>query len=137
MSRISSNRINNRLHQLSVFVAAILIILTSCSIKGSIKSLADIPSNTEHGINKAHYSFSGNPSEVCWEQELTDNQILQTASFNTDDLFPVVLLTAIFLLPSSFTLRGDQPHPLYRTQKIAATLPLFLLYRKLLVYHSV
>lgn len=137
MNRTSPDITKNHLRQLFAFAAAILIILTSCSVKSSIKSMAGIPVNTEQGLAKNNHGFIGAGSETCLNGETTDTKISQTASFNTITLFPAVILTAAFLFLFGYTPRKEKLHPLYGNLKIPGTLPLFLLYRKLLVYYSI
>ena len=137
MNSTLRNITKNHLRQLIVFAAASLMILTSCSVKSSIKSLAGIPVNTEQGIAKNNNSFFGSASETCINGETTDLQISQTPSFNANDLLPAVIFTVAFLFLLGFTPHKEQSHPLYGNLKIPSTLPLFLLYRKLIVYHSI
>ena len=137
MNRTSPDITKNHLRQLFAFAAAILIILTSCSVKSSIKSMAGIPVNTEQGLAKNNHGFIGAGSETCLNGETTDTKISQTASFNTITLLPAVILTAAFLFLFGYTPRKEKLHPLYGNLKIPSTLPLFLLYRKLLVYYSI
>lgn len=137
MNRTSPDITKNHLRQLFAFAAAILIVLMSCSVKSGIKSLAGIPVNTEQGLAKNKHGFIGAGSETCLNGETTDTKISQTASFNTITLLPAVILTAAFLFLFGYTPRKEKLHPLYGNLKIPGTLPLFLLYRKLLVYYSV
>lgn len=137
MNRTLPNITKNHLRQLFVFTAAVLIILTSCSVKSSIKSMAGIPVNTEQGLAKNKHGFIGAGSETCLNGDTTDTKISQTASFNPITLLPAVILTAAFLFLFGYTPRKEKLHPLYGNLKIPSSLPLFLLYRKLLVYYSI
>jgi hypothetical protein len=136
MDRILPNITKNNLRQLFIFAAAFLIVLTSCSLKSSIKSLAGIPTNTEQGVAKNNQSLFGSTSETCLKGEITDAQVSQTSSLSANDFLPVVILTTFFFL-LGFTPCKKQSHPLYGSLKIPGSLPLFLLYKKLIVYHSV
>lgn len=137
MNRTLPNIRKNHLRQLFIFAAAALVILTSCSVRSSIKGLAGVPVNTEKGIAKSNHNFLGNASETCVIGETTDIQISQTASFTSDDLLPAFFLTVTFLFLFGFRpCKKQTNHPLYGNLKIPGTLPLFLLYRKLIVYHS-
>lgn len=135
MNRTSPNISQNHLRQFAVFAAAVLVVLMSCSIKSSIKYLAGVPVNTEQATGNNH-SFLGSGSATCIEGETTDAIVSQTASFSADDLLPAVILTATFLFLFNYTSDKPQSHPLYGSLRIAGSLPLFLLYRKLIVYHS-
>src|SRR5690554_3813836 len=137
MNRTLPNIRKNHLRQLFIFVAAVLVILTSCSVRSSIKGLVGVPVNTEKGIAKSNHNFFGNASETCVIGETTDVQISQTASFNANSLLPAVLFAVAFLFLGGFRpCKKQTQHPLYGNLKIPGTLPLFLLYRKLIVYHS-
>lgn len=137
MNRTLPNITKNHLRQLFVFTAALLIVLTSCSVKSSIKSMAGIPVNTEQGLAKSNHGFFGAGSETCVNGETTDTKISPTTFFNANNLLPAVNLTAAFLFLFGYTPCKEQLHPLYGNLKISSTLPLFLLYRKLLVYYSI
>lgn len=137
MDRNLPNITKKHLRQLVVFAAAVLIVLMSCAVKSSIKSLVGIPVNTEKGVAKSNQHFFGSASETCVIGETTDTTIFQTTSLNANDLLPAVILTVTFLFLLGFRPFKKQSHPLYGNLKIPGTLPLFLLYRKLIVYHSV
>lgn len=121
-----------------VFAAMLLVLLTSCAIKSSIKTLVGIPANTEHGLPKGNQNLSVNTIDKCAEFEVADTQIVQTISFSTNDLLPAVLFTAaLFFLVSFRTVSKEHTHPLYSgSSKIRSSIPLFLEYRKLLIHFS-
>jgi len=117
---------------LFVFVAMVFVLIASCSVKSSIKSLVGIPLNSQHGVTKINHSFFGNGSEKCFS-ETTDTQISQSGSSQTNSLLPAIILTAIFLFLLGYTFCKEQAHPLYGTLKIPGTIPIFLQYRKLII----
>ncbi|HLU90827.1 MAG TPA: hypothetical protein VKZ51_13395 [Cyclobacteriaceae bacterium] len=137
MGRTFPNITKKHFRQLAAFAAAMLIVLMSCSVKSSIKSLVGIPVNTEQGVGKKHHGFFGSASETCVLGETADIKFSQAASYSANDLLPAVLLTATFLFLFENTVDKGQSHPLYGSLKIPGSLPLFLLYRKLIVYHYV
>lgn len=118
---------------LFVFVAMFFVLIASCSVKSSIKSLVGIPLNSQLGVTKTSHSFFGTGSEKCVNGETTDTEISQSTSSQTNSLLPAVLLTATFLFPLGYTFCKEHSHPLYRTLKIPGTLPIFLQYRKLII----
>ena len=136
MNRIFPNITKNHLRQLLVFAAAVLIVLTPCSVKSSIKSLTGIPVNTEQGISKHHHSFLGTASGTCVSVQLTDTKISQKASSDAIDLLPAAIkVSFIFLAAPKLT--EEQFHPLYKKLKIPGKLPLFLLYQRLMVDYPI
>lgn len=123
---------------LLVFAAMLLVLLSSCAIKTSIKTLAGAPVKTERGMPKGSQSFSTNSAEKCAQLDVFDTQIVQKNSFNANDLLPAVILTAAFLFLFSFRpLSKENKHPLYSgSGKIRSSIPLFLEYQKLIIHYT-
>tara|TARA_R110000868_G_scaffold296012_1_gene556263 strand:- start:11825 stop:12181 length:357 start_codon:yes stop_codon:yes gene_type:complete len=116
----------------------LLVLLTSCAIKTSIKNLAGIPTKTERNIPKGSHNFSTNTLENCAQFDTSDTQIVQKVSFNANDLLPAVIFTAALLF--LFGLRPvskESKHPLYSSSgKIRSSIPIFLEYRRLIIHYS-
>lgn len=138
MGKTISNILVNCKRYFFVFAALLFVILTSCTLKSSIKALAGIPTNTEQSLPKGHHNFSANVFEKCAQFDVSDTQIVQKISFNTNDLLPAVIFTAIFLfLLGSRHLIKENKHPLYNgSGKIRNSIPLFLEYQKLIIHYS-
>jgi len=133
MDRTLLNIQKNYRRSLFAFVAMVFVLIASCSVKSSIKSLVGIPLNSQQGVTKTNHSFFSNGSEKCVNGETTDTEILQSASSQTNSLLPALILTAAFLFLLGYTFLKEQSHPLYGTLKIPGTLPIFLQYRKLII----
>jgi|SRR5690606_29999199 len=131
MNSALQNSSKNYQRYFFVFAVAVFVLLTSCPVKSSIKSLAGIPVNTESGLSKKN-SILGNGSGECVIGETTDTEA-SLAAFNSNNLLPAVILTAAFLFLIGDTRSTEQPHPLYGNLKISGTLPIFLQYRKLII----
>lgn len=138
MNRTVSNSTTFFLRHVFVFATMLLMLLASCSVKASIKTLAGIPTQTGQNIPKGNQSFSVNTIDKCAEFETSDHLIVQKVSFKANDLLPVVLFTAaLFFLFSFRTVSQAHIHPLYSgSTKIRSSIPLFLEYRKLLLHFS-
>ena len=121
---------NHRRH-LAVFTAFIVVMLTSCAFKGSIKSLAGIPANTEQ--NQSKKTAVGSDMDACVYGEVTDAKIA-TYSSNANDLLPVALVvTALFSLVG-FNARAEaQLRAGYVIHRIPNPLPIFLQHRQLII----
>lgn len=121
-----------------VFAAMLLVLLTSCAVKTSIKNLAGIPTKTERGVTKGSHNFSSNTSEKCAQFDVSDTQIVQKSSFNANNLLPAVIFTAAFLFLLGFRpVSKENKHPLYSgSGKIRSSIPLFLEYRKLIIHYA-
>lgn len=119
-----------------LFAALLLVLLTSCVVKASIKSLGN-PTKTERGIAKGSHNFS-TTLEKCAQFDVSDTQIVQINSFNANDLLPTVIFTAAFLFLFSFRLVSkENKHPLYSgSGKIRSSIPIFLEYRKLIIHYA-
>lgn len=114
-----------------VLAAMALVLLTSCSIKNSLKNFSGNQVNTEQGLGKKAGLFSG--LENCYDNVTTSTKISKEISSHANKLLPAVLLTVTFLFLSGYTVRREQLHPLYGNSKISGTLPIFLQYRKLII----
>lgn len=123
---------------LFVFAAFLVMFLSSCSVKASIKTLAGFPPNTEQGVPKGNHNLSVNTFEKCSQIDVIDSQIDHKTSYSPHALLPVILLavTAFFF----FGLRQEKKetkHPLYNgSGKIRNSISIFLEYRKLLIHFS-
>lgn len=126
---------NNFKRYLLVFASFLLVLLTSCSVKTSIKTLIGIPLQSEHRVPKGNSGFTVTAVEKCAPSDSIDAQTLQKSSTHTNDLLPTVIYTVAFLF-----LLGLRPvsekikHPLYSgSGKIRNSIPIFLEYQK--TYH--
>ena len=138
MDRNIPNILANCKRYFLVFVAMLLVLLTSCAVKTSIKNLVGIPIKTERSAPKANHNFSTNTLEKCSQLNVEDTQIVQKNSFKANDLLPVVILTAAFLfLLGVHPVSKENKHPLYSgSGKIRNSIPLFLEYRKLIIHYA-
>lgn len=133
MSSILSNTTPNYRRYFLVFAAMVFILLTSCPVKGGIKTLIGLPVKTEQGLAKGNKGFIGNGSEKC-SNAATDQIIVSPITFeNAGHLLPAIILTAAFLFLLGYTLYKAPAHPLYGNLKISGPLPIFLQYRKLIL----
>ncbi|OYX85005.1 MAG: hypothetical protein B7Y83_06295 [Flavobacteriales bacterium 32-34-25] len=123
---------------LFVFAAFLVMFLSSCSVKASIKTLAGFPPKTEQGMPKGNHNLPVNTFEKCSQIDVVDSQIDHKSSYSSQDLLPVILLavTTFFF----FGLRQQKKqtkHPLYNSSgKIRNSISIFLEYRKLLIHFS-
>ncbi|AIM36695.1 hypothetical protein KO02_08225 [Sphingobacterium sp. ML3W] len=119
--------------QSTLFIVATIffVLLTSCAVKSSIKSWADIASSTAQAPIKSGNLFSSSITEKCINSETTDTQISQIVSFQAGDYAPIVLFTLAFMLLFSVTVRSQQAHPHYGNLKISGSIPIFIRDRNL------
>ncbi len=118
---------------LAVIASVVFVLLTSCPVKSSIKSLAGTPVNTEQQSAKKNNSLVVNGMEKCANVQVTDAKISQPTSTNTSDLLPVALLAVTFILLFGYRHIYVQVHPRYSNLKIPGRLPIFLQFRKLII----
>src|SRR5690606_40901892 len=76
-----------------------------------------------------------NGMEKCAHVQTTDAKISQSTSTNMSDLLPVVFIVVAFMLLFGYRHIYVQAHPRYSSLKIPGTLPIFLQFRKLIIYH--
>lgn len=136
MNRTVSNIKMNYRRGFFAFATILLVLLTSCPVKISIKNLAGIPVKTEQPTTpKSHHSV--NTVEKC-NVVASEMQIVQKSSLDVNDLLPVILFTASFFFFIGFrTESKENKHPTYSgSSKIRSSIPIFLEYRKLIIHFS-
>lgn len=136
MNRTFSDILANSKRYLLVFAAIVLVLLTSCPVKLSIKNWAGIPIKTESGVNKGRQSVSTSLLEKCPQYNIEDTQIVHKHSIDSNDLLPAIILSLAFLFYFGFrAITKEIKHPLYSgSNRIRSTIPLFLEYRKLIIH---
>lgn len=135
MERSAPYFTKNYQQYVAVLAALAFVLLTSCPVKSSLKSLAGIPVNTEQGSSaKKNNPLLGSGMELCAQSDLTNIQISPTFSSNTNDLLPAVLLiTALSFLFCGYFPDNKPSKVGYHTLKISHTLPIFLRHRQLII----
>lgn len=118
-------------HILFIVMTIFFVLLTSCAVKSSIKSWANIANSTAQAPIKNGNLFSSSHTEKCVNTESTETQITQTVSFQASDYAPVVLFTLAFMLLFSVSLRSKQVHPHYGNLKLSGSIPIFIRDRNL------
>lgn len=115
-------------------IAAITILLfSSCYIQNEIKNVLGIPTAIEQGGNKKNNAFSTAVYDACSHSLTSDLSQAPTQSSFTSNLLAVATLSAIVMLLFSVSEKEKNKHPFYNTFKICDPLPIFLLYRKLII----
>jgi hypothetical protein len=131
MNRTFPNIPKKTLRYIFVFAAMVLVLLSSCPVKSSLRTLAGFPVKTEQGVTKGNHTFFA--SERCVNTPTTETSVSQTVSADTNNLLPVVLFTAAFLFLPGYALCREQSRTLYGNIRIPGTLPIFLQHRKLII----
>lgn len=138
MDRTIPNILANCKRYFLVFAAMLLVLLTSCAVKTSIKNLVGIPLETERSLPKANHNLLANTLLKCSQLNVEDTQIVQKKSFKANDLLPAVILTVSFLFLLGIPpVSNENKHPLYNSSgKIRSAIPIFLEYRKLIIHYA-
>lgn len=138
MDRTIPNILANCKRYFLVFAAMLLVLLTSCAVKTSIKNLVGIPMETERSLPKANHNLLANTLVKCSQLNVEDTQIVQKNSFKANDLLPAVILTVSFLFLLGIPpVSNENKHPLYNSSgKIRSAIPIFLEYRKLIIHYA-
>ncbi|MEK6511191.1 hypothetical protein [Myroides odoratimimus] len=115
-----------------VYVATILIFISSCAVKKSIKTfLLDSPL-IEHQQSKGESNPSYKTSRKCSELKTTETQVIQKFELLSEDLLPLDPYVPVLLGWLVNTIVNA--HPLYiGTKKIRITVPLFIEYQRLII----
>ncbi|MEZ7516754.1 hypothetical protein [Flavobacterium frigidarium] len=115
-------------------IAAItILLLSSCYIQSEIKNVLGIPTTIQHSGNKKINVFSIAVYDACSHSVTSDLSQAPTQSSFTNNLLAVATLSAIVMLLFSVSEKEKNKHPFYNTFKICDPLPIFLLYRKLII----
>lgn len=133
MDRIFPHISSKKLRYLLVCAAMFLVLLSSCPVKGGIKSLIGLPVKTEQGLNKGSHTVFGNGAERCVNTETLEAAAFSSVSIDADALLPLVLFTATFLFLLGLASGKERPRPLYGDPIVAGALPIFLRNRKLII----
>jgi len=95
-----------------------------------------IPIQTEQSLPKANYHFTVTAVDQCAGIENATTQIAQKISFTAHDLLPAMISTPTLQFLLSFRpVNKEIRHPVYSgSAKIRSSVPLYLEYRKLMIY---
>lgn len=134
MMKGSLNNIKTIMRHLFAIAAILLVLLSSCAIKFSIKSFAGIPAKTEQLSNKKINLFSGNSEVVCNGLATDETAILQAdLSSVTKGLLSFTFLSAIIAFFFGIAVRKEKAHSRFANAKARSAFPIYLQYRKLLI----
>lgn len=117
-----------------IFAALILVLLTSCPIKSSLKTFAGFPSNTEQRAPMGKQGISMSSNERCTLESASETQAMPQSVVN--NILPAVLTVFAVLLVVNFSpFSKETKHPVYSgSAKVSNSIPLFLAYRKLILH---
>ncbi len=134
MDKIRPNKIKSTSRHLFAIAAILLVLLSSCPIKFSIRSFAGIPAKAEQASNKKINLFSANSNEVCNGFATNETAILQAdLSSMTKGLLSVTLFTTIITFLFALTLSKAKAYLRFADTEIQSNFPIYLQYRKLLI----
>lgn len=121
-----------------IFASLLLVLLTSCPVKSSLKTWVGIPINTEQQTPQGKHGFLTNGGEQCSVASASEVQIVHAEHKSINDLLPIIVFTASFLCLLSFSAqKKESKHPVYSgSSKISNSIPLFLAYRKLILHFT-
>ncbi|WP_312136707.1 hypothetical protein [Sphingobacterium sp.] len=111
----------------------LFVLLTSCPIKSSIKSLAGFPVNTEQGAAKKNSYTSRVLVEQCSVFESSLTQQVSKLSPDAKQMIPMMLFAVAFLFLLAISDRTTKSHYSNGDFPNSGPIPIFLKYRKLLI----
>lgn len=120
---------------LMVFVAAMMLALTSCPIKREIKGLLNIPVQSSEPLNaNAHQLFSQNTPENCINNLIGEAVIPHIISTLVQEQIPTIIFPSTNLNSiSSVALFNEKTEIKDFIPKFLSPLPIFLHYCKLII----
>lgn len=132
MYRTLSNSIRNYQQYLLVPALMVLLLLSSCPVKASIKRLAAEPIPTEQR-SSAQANMQSGHVERCALSELAA-QPVQSSSSQAFKLIPALLFAAVAFLFFGPFYGKTNTQPLYGRKRTPPPIPLYLQYRKLKLF---
>lgn len=118
-----------------LLIMALLILVTPCSVKSQIKSIAGLPTQTENNaVNKTNSKSSLTSSDTCVitndsEVHASSNVLSQ----KTSDVLPVFLFALSVVCFFTLRIHQNKTSSTYEKLRIIPTLPLFMQYRQLII----
>ena len=116
-----------------VLATVFLVLLSSCAVKGGIKSLILFPDSIQNTTTKMVQFMLTSGVEKCQVIENAITSSTQELLANHSNFLPLVALSVVLLILSGGTLYQIPTHPRYGTVKISGSLPIFLQYQKLII----
>lgn len=119
-----------------IFAALILVLLTSCPIKSSIKTIAGLPVNTEQRSSAANHGLLTSNVQQCILESAVETQAMPQGMLH--NILPEALVVSILLFVTNYSLFSKETkHPVYSgSAKVSNSIPLFLAYRKLILHFN-
>ena len=118
---------------IAVLAAIFLVLLSSCAVKGGIKSFMLFPDSIQNTTAKSMQFMLTTGIKKCAVIENAIASSSQELVGNHLNFLPLLLLSAALLILSGVSLYQIPPHPRYGTLKISGSLPIFLQYQKLII----
>lgn len=116
-------------------IAILCIVLSSCAVKASIKSHLGFQQTTaqKNALNKQGNTFISSVIDCCFDTEVKAlNLQLPDVKFGGTSIAILAVFTFSFLFGFSF-LQKQIENPLYNSDQITGSLPIFLQHRKLII----
>lgn len=142
MTKYSSTYNKLSLRQTFMIVVAVLcLVLSSCAVKANVKYFLDLQTTeqSQNPIKQNGKQYISSTSQICHYDQLSEITIVQKAGFefSQNTLATLVCCAFLYFLLGLHSVNKENKHPLYYgSRKIPKTIPLFLEYRKLIIYHS-
>ncbi len=123
-------------------IAILCLMLSSCTVKASVKNLLGFKHSTEQSHRPAKHKaklFVSSNSETCHYNQLSETIVVQKAGFDLSQNPLATFICCVFLcfLVGFRSESKETRHPLYNSSgKISGSVPIFLEYRKLILPHT-
>jgi len=134
MVKNSAHKNNNFLRQFFAFGLLFLFLASSCSIQRGLQTVFNFPAQTAPAVKGAKIAPSTLNTNCT---KCADIQILIEDVFQSSPLSKIssaVLLMAVFTLLFGPLLFDQKVKPPHQSPKRIGGIPIYLLYRKLLIY---
>ncbi|MVZ67624.1 hypothetical protein GQF61_17395 [Sphingobacterium sp. DK4209] len=117
----------------TLMVLTLFVLLSSCPIKSSIKSLAGIPFNSEQSSAKVNQNLVQLPATQCVSVDMSTIQQIIKISAKVKQLNPVLPFITSVLFFSAMLFKLNRSLQTYHSEQHFNTPPIFLRDRKLLI----
>ena len=116
-----------------VLATVFLVLLSSCAVKGGIKSFMLFPDSIQNTTTKSMQFMLTTGIEKCQVIENAITTSTQELVGSHANFLPLLLLSVALVILSGVAFNHNPSHPRYGTLKISGSLPIFLQYQKLII----
>lgn len=117
----------------TLMLLSLFVLLSSCPLRSSLKSLAGIPVSSKQSSSKVDQALVQLPLTQCISVDMSTIQQTVKVTATSKQLNPAMLLMTGLFFFSAVLFQLNRSLQTYQSEKYFNSLPIFLRYRKLLI----